>query len=180
MSDNNEDNDEADDVEIRGLGGESLAGFSSLQKYRPCNYDLAPAPKDSDDINDLRDYYANLATRTRAISRVYNGSTFDGGAGGVGNYAYSGGRRGSRQMSLTSGHSGQYIGNNENEVAGGGEHQDPMVYHNQQQQQQQPYIQDAYGHPQLQTQQQQPPPPEAGYGVGTFHTRGYEPDFLDT
>ena len=56
--------DEDDDLES------SSNVFSSLQKYRPCNYDF-PAPADSDDINNIADYYLSMGTRQRAMNRVY-------------------------------------------------------------------------------------------------------------
>ena len=73
--------DDDDDSDVRGLGGESLAGFESLQKYRPCNYEFA-APKETDDINDLRDYYTNLNTRQRAMQRVVSVGNEPGPFGG--------------------------------------------------------------------------------------------------
>ena len=42
--------------------------MKSLQKYRPSFYEVGP-PKESGDINDIRDYYTNMLTRTRAINR---------------------------------------------------------------------------------------------------------------
>ena len=42
--------------------------MKSLQKYRPSFYEVGP-PKESGDINDIRDYYSNMLTRQRAITR---------------------------------------------------------------------------------------------------------------
>ena len=94
------DDEDDDDYEIRGLGGETLAGFSSLEKYRPCNYDLGAAPKEMDDINDIRDYYANLNTRSRAMQRVVSsGIEPTYGSNDYGNYSsFGSGRRRSTQM----------------------------------------------------------------------------------
>lgn len=50
-----------DDLEDEGT-------MASLEKYRPSHYEMAP-PRESDDINDIRDYYTNLMTRSRAIRR---------------------------------------------------------------------------------------------------------------
>ena len=46
--------------------------MKSLQKYRPSFYEVGP-PKESGDINDIRDYYTNMLTRTRAITRFGTG-----------------------------------------------------------------------------------------------------------
>jgi hypothetical protein len=45
-----------------------------MEKYRPCNYEIGPGRirGDGDDINDIRDYYSGLATRQRAMRRVYD------------------------------------------------------------------------------------------------------------
>ena len=40
----------------------------SLEKYRPSFYEAGP-PKESGDINDIRDYYTNMLTRQRALTR---------------------------------------------------------------------------------------------------------------
>ena len=95
------DDEEGDDYEIRGLGGDALAGFSSLEKYRPCNYELGAAPKEMDDINDIRDYYTNLNTRSRAMQRVVStGIEPSYGSNDYSSYSsYGRGRRGSTQMS---------------------------------------------------------------------------------
>ena len=94
------EDDDPDDMEVRGIGGESLAGFSSLQKYRPCNYEFGPAPKESDDINDLRDYYTNLNTRQRAMQRVVSVGNDTYGNNDYGGYNnFGAGRRRSVQMS---------------------------------------------------------------------------------
>ena len=50
--------------------------MASLQKYRPSAYEVGP-PRGSDDINDIRDYYSNLGTRTRAIRRFAPTSSHD-------------------------------------------------------------------------------------------------------
>ena len=42
--------------------------MSSLEKYRPSNYEIG-RPKEDDDINNIRDYYSNMMTRQRAINR---------------------------------------------------------------------------------------------------------------
>ena len=42
--------------------------MSSLEKYRPSAYEIG-RPKDSDDINDIRDYYTNMMTKQRALTR---------------------------------------------------------------------------------------------------------------
>jgi hypothetical protein len=55
----------------------TAAALDSMEKYRPCNYDIGPARGDGDDINDIRDYYSGLATRQRAIRRVYDFSKPD-------------------------------------------------------------------------------------------------------
>ena len=39
------------------------SALDSLEKYRPCNYDIGPARGEGDDINDICDYYSRLATR---------------------------------------------------------------------------------------------------------------------
>ena len=44
--------------------------FTDLEKYRPSHYE-APAPADSDDINNIADYYLNLSAKHRAMNRVY-------------------------------------------------------------------------------------------------------------
>ena len=46
------------------------SALDSLEKYRPCNYDIGPARGEGDDINDICDYYSRLATRQRALRRV--------------------------------------------------------------------------------------------------------------
>ena len=51
------------------------ATMSSLDKYRPSAYEYGP-PKDSSDINDIRDYYSGLLTKNRALNRL--GSSFRG------------------------------------------------------------------------------------------------------
>jgi hypothetical protein len=48
------------------------SAIASMEKYRPCNYDIGPSRGDGDDINDIRDYYSGLATRQRAMRRVYD------------------------------------------------------------------------------------------------------------
>ena len=48
------------------------SAIASMEKYRPCNYDIGPSRGDGDDINDIRDYYSGLATRERAMRRVYD------------------------------------------------------------------------------------------------------------
>ena len=53
------------------------SALESLEKYRPSNYDFGPARGDGDDINDIRDYYAGLATRHRALRRVQDFSSHD-------------------------------------------------------------------------------------------------------
>jgi hypothetical protein len=55
----------------------TAAALDSMEKYRPCNYDIGPARGDGDDINDIRDYYSGLATRQKAIRRVYDFSKPD-------------------------------------------------------------------------------------------------------
>jgi hypothetical protein len=45
------------------------ATMASLEKYRPSAFEIGP-PKDSDDINDIRDYYLNGMTKTRALTRI--------------------------------------------------------------------------------------------------------------
>ena len=42
--------------------------MKSLEKYRPSFYEVGP-PKESGDINDIRDYYTNMLTRQRAMTR---------------------------------------------------------------------------------------------------------------
>lgn len=42
--------------------------MKSLEKYRPSFYEAGP-PKESGDINDIRDYYTNMLTRQRALTR---------------------------------------------------------------------------------------------------------------
>ena len=42
--------------------------MKSLEKYRPSAYEIRQ-PRESSDINDIRDYYTNLMTKQRAINR---------------------------------------------------------------------------------------------------------------
>lgn len=43
----------------------------SLEKYRPHNFEFGSNkfPVESSDINDIRDFYANIGTRNRALNR---------------------------------------------------------------------------------------------------------------
>lgn len=61
--------------------------MKSLEKYRPSFYEAGP-PKESGDINDIRDYYTNMLTRQRAMNRFtgyqpqYSGNDYDNHVGG--------------------------------------------------------------------------------------------------
>ncbi|CAB4061505.1 unnamed protein product [Lepeophtheirus salmonis] len=56
--------------------GLSLAD-TNLDKYRPHNYNIGPRRGgESDDINDIMDFYCNLGSRARALRRLNNYSSF--------------------------------------------------------------------------------------------------------
>ena len=171
-----EDDEEDDDVQIRGLGGESLAGFESLQKYRPCNYEFGPAPKETDDINDIRDYYANLNTRQRALQRVVS-------VGNEPNYSnsdfssynrFGGGRRRSSQMSGNRLNQMKY--EDEDDIGRKNDTLDGLQPQNEFTTQPEMPRQPAMQEMQMGMQTEQP----GGYpGYGsTGYQRGYEPDYL--
>ena len=177
------EDDDTEDAEIRGIGGDALAGFSSLQKYRPCNYEFGPAPKETDDINDIRDYYANLNTRQRALQRVVSVGTepTDYGNKDYGSYnTFGAGRRRSTQMSENRTSHKNY--ENEDDFGRKNEPQDgleqpgnwsPPVQnsaYNPVQEQREPHMQ--MGMPAEQA------PPYSTYG-NTGYQREIEPDYFD-